>query len=179
MASETVVSHNSIVSGQFPKHMGWSDEVMRDVDDVLGLRRGSIVTVGDLTYDQYVQLIEAKGYPEARRLHAQDLAGQCRGQLRPEAVSGGVHRRLELGLLGVHGRQARHPASDPTALAVDGQVPWAGRGSVPDYIADDDRFKISSGNSADKWSTDVDKPAWLYPEDGRYHPGIYDEHVER
>ena len=34
MASETVVSHNTIVSGQLPKHMGWSDEVMRDADGV-------------------------------------------------------------------------------------------------------------------------------------------------
>ena len=28
MASETVVSHNVMVSGQFPKHMGWSDEAV-------------------------------------------------------------------------------------------------------------------------------------------------------
>ena len=32
MASETVVSHNTIVSGLFPKHMGWSDEVIRDTE---------------------------------------------------------------------------------------------------------------------------------------------------
>ena len=32
MASETVVSHNTIVSGLFPKHMGWADEVMRRVN---------------------------------------------------------------------------------------------------------------------------------------------------
>ncbi|MGH2715841.1 MAG: hypothetical protein ACRDM7_18515 [Thermoleophilaceae bacterium] len=36
MAAETVISHNVIMSGQFPKHMGWSDEVYRDVDNVLG-----------------------------------------------------------------------------------------------------------------------------------------------
>ena len=31
MASETVVSHNIIVSGLLPSHMGWSDEAMRDL----------------------------------------------------------------------------------------------------------------------------------------------------
>ena len=41
MAAETVISHNVITSGLFPKHMGWSNEVYRDKDDVLvgGARR--------------------------------------------------------------------------------------------------------------------------------------------
>ena len=50
MASETVVSHNVMVSGLFPKHMGWSDEAFRDVDDVLGFGAGAIVTSGDLGF---------------------------------------------------------------------------------------------------------------------------------
>ena len=33
MASETVVSHNVMVSGKFPSHMGWSDEAFRDLDN--------------------------------------------------------------------------------------------------------------------------------------------------
>ena len=40
MASETVVSHNVMVSGMFPKHMGWADEVFRDVSDILGYGDG-------------------------------------------------------------------------------------------------------------------------------------------
>ncbi len=36
MASETVITHNVITSGQLPKDMGWSDEAFRDSDDVLG-----------------------------------------------------------------------------------------------------------------------------------------------
>src|SRR5450631_2438467 len=46
MASETVVSHNTIVSGLFPKHMGLFDEVMRDTENVLGYGAGAIVTTG-------------------------------------------------------------------------------------------------------------------------------------
>ena len=41
MAAETVVSHNVITSGRFPKHMGWSNEVYRDVDGVLGSARAT------------------------------------------------------------------------------------------------------------------------------------------
>ena len=36
MASETVVSHSTTVSGLFPKHMGCSDEAIRDPDGSLG-----------------------------------------------------------------------------------------------------------------------------------------------
>ena len=65
MASETVVSHNVMVSGQLPKHMGWSDEAFRDVSGSLGYApAGGIVTSGDLGYADYVKLIEAMGYPK-------------------------------------------------------------------------------------------------------------------
>ena len=36
MAAETVISHNVVTAGLFPKHMGWSNEVYRDVNGVLG-----------------------------------------------------------------------------------------------------------------------------------------------
>ena len=71
MASETVVSHNVMVSGLFPKHMGWSDEVMRLVRPLTKdngtadtYPAGSIVTTGDLSINQYKQLIEDLGYPK-------------------------------------------------------------------------------------------------------------------
>ena len=35
MASETVIAHNVITSGQLPKHMGWIDEAYRDADNLL------------------------------------------------------------------------------------------------------------------------------------------------
>src|SRR5690606_27398027 len=36
MAAETVVSHGVMTSGQLPKRLGWSDEVYRAVDGILG-----------------------------------------------------------------------------------------------------------------------------------------------
>src|SRR5665647_2811942 len=64
MASETVVSHNVMVSGLFPKHMGWSDEAFRDVHNILGYGTDAIVTTGDLGTADYLKLIENMDYPK-------------------------------------------------------------------------------------------------------------------
>ena len=39
MASETVMAHNVITSGQLPKHMGWTDEAYRDTENLFGEAR--------------------------------------------------------------------------------------------------------------------------------------------
>ena len=64
MASETVVSHNVMVSGLYPGNMGWSDEAIRDVDNILGYGENAIVTVGDLGTADYLKLIKAMDYPK-------------------------------------------------------------------------------------------------------------------
>ena len=61
MAAETVISHNVITSGQFPKNMGWSNEVYRDVDGVLGAP-GDYYVTSSLSCDQFKALIEHGGY---------------------------------------------------------------------------------------------------------------------
>ena len=58
---------------------------------------------------------------------------------------------------------------------------------MPAYIANDDRFKISIGNDLstaspspapnDYYGTKTDKPAYLYPEDGRMVPGPYETNL--
>ncbi len=53
MASETVITHNVITSGQLPKDMGWADEAFRDTEDVLGGGAGSMWTSGSLSRDQF------------------------------------------------------------------------------------------------------------------------------
>src|SRR5436190_3353142 len=42
--SVTVVTHNVITSGMLPKHMGWTSEGYRDVDEVLGPQGGFWIT---------------------------------------------------------------------------------------------------------------------------------------
>ncbi len=176
MTSETVVSHNSIVSGQFPKHMGWSDEVLRDVDDVLGYGKGAIITVGDLGYDDYVKLIEAEGYPKLGdymhfKYPRSKVAsfGEKQYQVESTAASSSDYWAFMGGKKNV------------ADLPLD-TLPWTGKyrgpaGNVPSYIADDTRFLISSGNAGDPLGTDVDDPAWLYPDDGRHVPGTIEGHL--
>ena len=52
MASETVITHNVLVSGLFPKNMGWVDEAYRDTEGLLGTA-GSMWITGDLTLQQF------------------------------------------------------------------------------------------------------------------------------
>jgi hypothetical protein len=181
MASETVVSHNTIVSGQLPKHMGWSDEVMRDAGGVLGYGNDRIITVGDLKYDEFAKLIDAKGYPKL-------------GDYMDKAFPGTITANFG----GKYYQAASTAASSSDLFVTYGSkltvnpawgLPWAGKYRGPDggvntptYILDANRFKISTGNNAtvdastplnDYYRTDVDKPAYLYSEDGRMVPGPY------
>ena len=68
MASETVIAHNVITSGQLPKHMGWVDEAYRDADNLLGKGAGAMHITGDLSRADFGTLINASyngaGYPK-------------------------------------------------------------------------------------------------------------------
>jgi arylsulfatase A-like enzyme len=185
MASETVVSHNTIVSGQLPKHMGWTDEVMRDTGNVLGYGAGAIVTVGDLNEAQFAALIDAEGYPKLGDYMHAKFPGKVVANL------GGKYYQVASTAASSSDIWVTYGSTDPSW-----NLPWSGKyrgpsgGNVPSYITDDHRFKISTGNNAtpatpgptpaplnDYYRTDVDKPAYLYSEDGRMVPGPYDTNL--
>src|SRR4029078_6875814 len=63
MAAETVISHNVITSGRFPKHMGWSNEVYRDQDAVLG-PAGAYYVTSSMSCAQFKSLIAHGNYPK-------------------------------------------------------------------------------------------------------------------
>lgn len=63
MAAETVVSHSVMTSGRFPKHMGWSDEVYRDVNNTLDGGAGAYYVTSSMSCDQFRALSVAGGYP--------------------------------------------------------------------------------------------------------------------
>ena len=161
MASETVVSHNVMVSGLFPKHMGWSDEAFRDVDNILGYGENAIVTVGDLGTADYVKLIENLGYPKlGDYLHAKfpgtivANVGQKGYQVESMAASSSD--------FWVRMGSAKNTSTLPTDT-----VSWTGKyrgpsGNVPLYIANDTRFDISAGNPSDAYGTTTTEPAWIY-----------------
>ena len=180
MASETVVSHNVMVSGLFPKHMGWSDEAIRDVDNVLGYGAGHIVTVGDLGTTDYEKLITAAGdYPKlGDYLHAKfpgtivANVGEKGYQVESMAALSSDYW-VRMG-----SKKKTADLADPSVLPWSGTYRGAG-GSPPSYIKNDPRFMVSVGNNSDPndyYGTKVDKPAWMYPEDGRYVKGVYPGH---
>lgn len=61
MAAETVISHNVIMSGLLPKHMGWSNEVYRDSANVLSTP-GVYHVTSSMSCAQFAALIDAGGY---------------------------------------------------------------------------------------------------------------------
>ncbi len=70
-------------------------------------------------------------------------------------------------------REPSLPVDTATYRGPSGVFNW------PDStLVTDNRFKISSGQRrADTYGTDVTPPAYLYPEDGRYAPGPWDDHL--
>ncbi|MCI0633630.1 MAG: alkaline phosphatase family protein [Actinobacteria bacterium] len=62
MASITVISHNVIASGLLPSHQGWSDEILRDVDNRLGGGAGALYVMSSASCSDFALL--ATGYPK-------------------------------------------------------------------------------------------------------------------
>src|SRR3954451_10751517 len=64
MAAETVISHNVITSGLFPKHMGWSNELYRDEDNVLQAGANTYHVTSSLSCNDFDLLINHGNYPK-------------------------------------------------------------------------------------------------------------------
>jgi hypothetical protein len=61
--SVTVVTHNVITTGVQPKHMGWTNEGYRDVDDVLGGGEGAFYLTSNFGAPELNALQEHAGFP--------------------------------------------------------------------------------------------------------------------
>jgi len=175
MASETVVSHNVMVSGLFPKHMGWSDEAFRDVDDILGFGKNAIVTSGDLGTSAYVKLIENMDYPK--------LGDYLKNKFPDKIIANVGQKGYQVESMAASSSDwwVRMGSAKNTSTLPTDTVPWTGKyrgpsGNVPLYIASDNRFLISAGNPSDTYETTFTAPAWIYPEDGRYVVDSYVGH---
>ena len=159
---------------------------MRDVNDVIGQGENAIITSGDLGFTDYVKLIQEMDYPKLGDYLHHKYPGQHRGQRGREGLPGRVHGGLELRHLRPHGQQEGHTATRPRS-AVGRQLPRCRPAtSVPTYITDNPRFKISVGQHArrrrrgypgDYYGTKDSFPAYLYSEDGRYVAGPYDTNL--
>ena len=192
MAAETVISHNVITSGLFPKHMGWSNEVYRDTDGVLG-SPGSYYVTSSMSCAQFKALIEHGDYPKI-----QDYLDAQFGETSPFAsftekrtsactsghtspAADGTGTDPEDIIFQIRGSAAplTNPA-DPNSprVSCDGRSSWrqpeSGNGAMPAYFgaaAPCNRWWTWQGTGA--YGTGSLSPANIYPLDGdRFVPGI-------
>jgi len=176
MASETVVSHNVMTSGQLPKHMGWADEWYRDVDGVLGAPRQQYVS-GSMSREQFNALIDHAGYPKIQDYLHRRFPNRITAAIGQKAYAvnsfGGPSTDIEVTFSG------RDFDCDG-----DGEFNWRGpigdnSVNVPSYIAQPEcgRFYVNS-SSAFGYGTKTTSPAWMYPLDGnRFVPGRNPRHL--
>jgi len=173
MGSETVISHNAIVSGQLPKHMGWVDEAYRDTGNLLGGGANKMWVTGDLTLDQFQTLVTHEGYPKlADYLHAAKPGSKVitvgEKSYAVESATAGT------GDIGV---RLSSRVSDGSCPAIGVYRKPTGR-NVPAYLSDPcGRYFINSDKANDYGTTSA-FPSWLYPEDGnRFFPGNDPAHL--
>jgi hypothetical protein len=173
MASETVISHGVMTSGQLPKNMGWSDEWYRDAAGVLG-ERGQMYVTGSLGQEEFDTLIRNRRYPKlANYLHRLD---------RGSTVATIGQKNYAVWTMS-------GPASDIRITFGgrdfdcdnDGDVTWRGPEGVgvPTYIARPrcGRFYVDGDSDLDYGTADT-SPAWMYPLAGnRDMPGRDPEHL--
>ena len=176
MAAETVISHNVMTSGLFPKHMGWSNEVYRDVDNVLGEGAGAYFVTSSLSCDQFRALTQAGGYPKlADYLDRAFPEGKfvSIGQKPTAACPAGQPADPDDSIITFSGRSFDCDG--------DGVNNWRGPtgSNVPTYISQPvcGRYYVNSDSNLD-YGTNTTPPAWMYPLDGnRFVPGYDPAHL--
>ena len=190
MAAETVISHSVLTSGLFPKNMGWSNEVHRDVDGVLGTA-GAYYVTSSMSCSQFRDLTEAGGY---RRLADYLDAGFDEGskfvsiaQKRTAACPAGHSGSVADGTLGdpedfiFQIRGSSSPTvCDPTYQASGWRQPEFVSGSLPPaYLGlAFPCSRWSTWQGAGAYGTGALLPASIYPLEGdRFVPGRDDLHI--
>jgi hypothetical protein len=181
MASETVVSHNVMTSGQLPRSMGWADEWFDDPDGVLGTPGTHYVT-GSMGQGQFDALIQDKGYPK--------LADYLKSEHPGSTVATVGEKNYAVYSMGGPGSDIRLTFSgrsfdcdDDPAIT---QNTWRGPTGVgvPTYISEPSGSNACAANpyyvdadSALNYGTLDTSPAWMYPLQGnRDIPGDDPDH---
>lgn len=174
MAAETVISHSVMTSGMLPKNMGWSNEIYRDVDNILG--QGPYHVTSSMSCDQFRALAAAGGYPKL---------SDYLDRAFPEG------RFFAIGQKPTATCPAAQPVDPDDSIITfgsrsfdcdgDGVNNWRGPtgANVPAYISQPvcGRYYVNSDTNLD-YGTKTTPPAWMYPLDGnRFVPGYDPEHL--
>lgn len=175
LGSVTVVTHNVITSGLYPKHMGWTSEGYRDADGILlGPDQDNPFWLSsDWGADQIFDVQQYYGYPKlADYLHS-SRPGSKVVTISPKGYAGYAFGGA--GSDSIVTFSGRNYDCDG-----DGVNNWRGPGgiNVPGYLSDPvcGRFYVDSSSAMtyDTWQS----PARMYPLDGnRYTAGHDDEHL--
>ena len=171
MAAETVISHNVLTSGVLPRNMGWSNEVYRDVDNVLGQGAGAYHVTSSLGCGQFETLLKAQDYPKLD----DQLGGKfiSVGQKTTAACTAGHPVDAEDIVV--------HIGSRNRDCDGDGVNNWRSPGGahIPAYISAPvcGPFYVDAASSM-TYGTGTTAPAWMYPLDGnRFAVGEDRDHL--
>ncbi|MBV8123573.1 MAG: alkaline phosphatase family protein [Paucibacter sp.] len=180
MPSETVISHNVMVSGVLPKHMGWVDEVYRDTDNVLGKGADAIWITGELKPGEFDALVTKAAYPKLVDYLHQSQPGRkfivVGEKSYPVDSIAAPNADIAVKMSGRTKVSQTMAAKDPHEASCDnlgGQFRRPDGKNVPSYLTEPrcGRFYVNSDKS-NAYGTDTASPSWLYPLDGnRYVPG--------
>jgi hypothetical protein len=188
MGSETVVSHNVLMSGESPRNMGWVDEAYRDREGLLGPNTDQMWVTGELSYDQFGTLIQDKGYPKLADYLQQAqpgkkfiVVGQKAYAVDSAAAPSAVDQSDDDIAVRFSGRTSSTPPplGTPERACFDelgGRYRFPQGVNVPTYLSDFcGRYYVNSGNT---YGTSTAFTSWLYPLDGnRFVPGYDEAHL--
>jgi hypothetical protein len=188
MAAETVISHSVLTSGVFPKNMGWSNEVHRDVDGVLGTPGDYYVTSSmscrnfkDLiTHAGYQKLPDYldRGFGEASKFVsiAQKRSAVCPAGPTATAPDGFLADPEDI-IFQIRGSSSA-AACDPAYAASGWREPEYANGTPPAYLGLGPCSRWSTWQGAGAYGTGSILPASIYPLEGdRFVPGRHPVHV--
>ncbi len=191
MAAETVISHNVITSGLFPKNMGWTNEVYRDTDGVLGTP-GAYHITSSMSCAQFRDLIAHGNYPKLQDYldsqfgqsssfgtFAQKRTSACTGGHTSPAADGTGTDPEDI-ILQIRGSRRTCGTEAQWREPESGNLPAA---SLPPYL------DVLTGGCNNRWWTNQDavnlsygtnvlSPANIYPLEGnRFVPGFDPAHI--
>lgn len=182
MAAETVISHNVLTSGLFPKDMGWSNEVYRDTDNVLGGGTGSYYVTSSMSCAQFRALIEHGGYDKLPDYLDSEFGESSKfasiSQKRTSACTSGWTHAMDTDdiIFQIRGSSASECGSG-------WRRPEYPNGTPPAYLG----LTLTAGNCDNRWwtlqnsgayGTNALSPANIYPLDGnRFVPGFDPAHI--
>ena len=176
MAAETVISHNVLTSGLFPRHMGWTNEVYRDDGNVLGGGEDAYYVTSSMSCNQFRTLIQHGQYDKLQDYldtRFPDGSFASISQKRTSACTSGWTRSMDAAdkIFQIRGSGA---------TSCDGQSGWR----QPEYVGPAGFFDLSSCSrwytwqAAGAYGTGTTSPANIYPLDGnRFVPGRDPAHV--